>query len=196
MHKAAKSVVAGWLRDAAKNKGPDGQASFRNILWEPANDAHLGVYEEYPVVRYREDHQRRVDEIYVGKSSIGYTGQWRHRGYMVPPTYEKCVELGMIPSVIFDILVTGNWETYFAVEIIHKNPISHEKIEKLKKINIPVISFSASWVLAQIGKPVDPKYDIVHLPRHYTDRESETEWLGDGHPPYWLCESIKKTRVY
>lgn len=67
------------------------------------------------------------------------------------PTYEECKELyGLKPVAIIDIVIPRKGSPEYAIEICHKNPVSPEKIELLKKAGVQYLyEVKASWILSQ-----------------------------------------------
>jgi hypothetical protein len=79
------------------------------------------------------------------------------------PTYKECVEVhNCKPIAIIDIVCTHKGCNYIAVEVVHKSPISQEKLKKLEKCQIQkVIEIDAYWILSQIEKPKELKYRVL-----------------------------------
>lgn len=74
-----------------------------------------------------------------------------------PPSYARCLELALLPIVIFDVVIVRNGYPNAALEIIHTSDLTPTKEHYLRRIQkeatIDVIGVSADWVLQQTGIP-------------------------------------------
>lgn len=144
MHRMAKSVVSGWLKDA--ECWPD-YAKFGPFSWRSG-----GIYEEYPVCRYAPSFAESIS--HMDHDEWSSQGAWDERGFKTPPSYEICCLLGMSPVVIYDIVALHKGAVAFAIEIVHRNDLDKKKLAKLKALPyVPVYRVSAEWVMHQIGIP-------------------------------------------
>lgn len=75
------------------------------------------------------------------------------------PTYEELKVAGTPPSVIVDVVKTHNGHIQSAFEVVHKHPVTPEKLRRLQALTaaapVPfdVWTVSADWVLGQVGVP-------------------------------------------
>jgi hypothetical protein len=141
-HKAAKAVVAGWLRDAARSAGDDMYVD--NLLgfngWRVNRPAPTwGVWEEYPVL----------------SNGHGICPVWDESGYgdERPPTVSELAAEGRFPTAVFDIAVQHKGVVIWAIEIEHKNPLSSQKVRRLIPHNLNLLALPSQWVLGQVGLP-------------------------------------------
>ena len=156
-HRAAKSVLVGWLRTAAERAGGyDAWATMAGFGWRVNRSGpHFGVWEEYPAVvtRYGCDGITTVwDEIGDLLGAIGddcLVSPWRD----APPTYASLIAQRTPPACIMDVAVQEKGAVVAAFEIVHKSPPSWEKIYFLQAHGVAVFVLPARWVLGQIAEP-------------------------------------------
>ena len=75
-------------------------------------------------------------------------------------TLNECVNLFQsYPIAIIDIVCPHKGRPYIGIEICHKNPVSLEKIDKLRKFGVDnLIEIDADWILNQTKIPSQLKY--------------------------------------
>jgi hypothetical protein len=70
------------------------------------------------------------------------------------PTYEECVERNLYPIAVIDIVLPYKGCIGYCIEICHTNPVSNEKVDKLKKAGVRnLIEIDADWILNQTSIP-------------------------------------------
>ena len=144
-HKCAKEVVKEWL-DTKGEIPTNCEVNDRPFILGSHRNNRDGVWLEYPV-GYYEEHGDSVhtlfDEAWSGDI------EWNS-----VPTYQQCMEKKFNVVGILDIAVQHKGNIYQGIEICHKNPVSDEKVEKLRKLGISdLVEIDADWVLSQIGIP-------------------------------------------
>ena len=165
-HELAKQVLAMWLRQSHHNKY-DKSVGFGPFGWRTnRSEPHFGVWIEYPVSQ--------------SGSELESGGVWDENGWSEqlygesetqetrPPTYEECLNLGIIPYVIFDLAIQHKGEIIYGIEIVHKNRISVSKIDKIKTLvarnpNFEVWATSATYIMHQVGVPKNPKEGFIFI---------------------------------
>jgi hypothetical protein len=168
-HKAAKSVLAGWLREPIL--AGQGDYLLNGDRPNRYTSKGCGVHEEYPI-------------CLAGGSLQGANYCWDELGWQLNeenglgrkelvgetlsdiPTYRQCIKLGMSPIVIFDVMTLCKGEASNAYEVVHKNPVSAEKKKRLQQIFkvsriLKVHVIDAEWILSQVRTPSDLKTQII-----------------------------------
>jgi hypothetical protein len=145
-HLFAKRLVIQWLRDQARPVRLEADGDTLLIDLSPvraltsASDPYRGVYEEYPV-------------CLTASGTTTIHQPWQ--GGI--PTYEELVARGQRPAYIFDIAVAHLGQIKYALEIVHRHPVSHTKIHMLRVATYPepfeLYSLDADWVLNQCRPP-------------------------------------------
>jgi hypothetical protein len=76
------------------------------------------------------------------------------------PTYDECVNIyNSYPIAIIDMVCSHKGAPCIGIEICHKNPVSQEKINKLKEIGVhSLIEIDAEWILKQTKRPDKLRY--------------------------------------
>lgn len=145
-HKAAKEILAGWLRDQAVNHAnPDSEwACLPPVSWR-SNRTNGGVWIEYPVCPCGAGYNPVWDE-YDGDPEEPEFGD-------APPTYERCIEMGLVPEYVLDIALQHKGVVCTAIEVVWRHPTPLSKRLDLEHRGIEVIEVSAYWILSQLGKP-------------------------------------------
>lgn len=149
-HKFAKAVLAEWLRSSIRESGDWLELAPFQARTNRGGPFY-GVFEEYPVCL---DNQNRIvgcapvwDEELSGGAEL----------VPLPPTYDECLTKGLLPLVIFDIFVIHKGAPGFAIEVVHRNPISDAKAQFLRRIRAEfpflIYTVEADWVLSQIKRP-------------------------------------------
>lgn len=142
-HKHAKAILSGWLRDGAVF---DDYTSLAPLSWRVNRGApHFGIWEEYPIAKNGRD--------WIGIWPVWdeYGDDWQER----PPTYAELSDLGMPPSVIFDVAVQHKGSLIFGIEIVHRHGITPRKSRLLREFGpfLQVYTIPAEWIMCQVGKP-------------------------------------------
>lgn len=154
-HRAAKQIMAEWLREAAAEAGHDNYVSFGPLTWRVNRSGpSWGVWTEYPFMPSDDGTDAVWDETGLpGCAGYLQDGPWRKR----PPTFDECIQYyGSAPKWIVDIAVQHKGYIAAVVEIVHKNPPSQAKLHALSGIvsGGEVLVIPARWVLGQVRRPV------------------------------------------
>ena len=151
-HKMAKEVLKKWFEDSEQNDYMTiGDIGFRS-------NRKSGVFLEYPICKYiingNHDNswQHNWDEI-LHEGEEGYWNEY-------VPTYDECInKFNSYPIAIIDMVCSYKGQPYYAIEICNKNPVSQEKINKLKEFGVDnLIEIDADWILNQTKIPSQLKY--------------------------------------
>lgn len=147
-HKYAKQVVKEWLDTEGEIPTNYKKWSRQFILGSHRNNRD-GVWLEYPVGYYEES----GDSVHtLFDETWDECGVWTNNNPV--PTYQQCMEKKFNVVGILDIAVQHKGNIYQGIEICHKNPVSKEKVEKLRELGIcDLVEIDADWVLSQIGIP-------------------------------------------
>jgi hypothetical protein len=139
MHKMAKEVLKKWFEDTYH----DDYMGIGDIRFRSNRES--GIFLEYPICS--DSWETNWDEI---------EGSWNE--YV--PTYDECVNTyNSHPIAIIDVVCSHKGRPYVGIEICHKNPVSQEKINKLKKFGVDnLIEMDAEWILQQTKIPFYLKY--------------------------------------
>jgi len=141
LHKYAKELLYKWLNESE----------------ELLSFSKSNLYMEYPICINEKINTWSYEWWQYNKN----TNNFDNDGYLkYVPTYEECIEMHKcIPIAIIDIVCVHKGLPYIAVEVVHKNKVSDEKLKKLNDIKIQkVIEIDAYWILSQIEKPKQLKY--------------------------------------
>lgn len=150
-HKHAKQILKKWFDDI--NTGECctlGDIYFRHN-WGQSG----GVLLEYPICKFNN-----------GTDSWKYycvdNFEWSENGIIVP-TYQECVNnYNSYPIAIIDVVCCHKGSPKIGIEICHKNPVSQEKIKKLKEFGVEqLIEINADWILNQVKMPSQLKYKTL-----------------------------------
>ena len=176
-HKAAKSVVVGWLRDAcaerwAKDEG-NPWVEVLGLHWRVNRGApHFGVHEEVPVLH----DGTGIDPVWDELSWNATAGRWADncdfdgfgkpigscdiQTFAAPPSYETLKGMNRPPAFIFDIGVQHKGVLCFGIEIVHKHDVSAKKSATMTEVmseigadHLSIIRLPAAWVLGQVRRP-------------------------------------------
>jgi hypothetical protein len=160
-HKAAKAVVAGWLRSAAERDGGyDEYTTCLDLCWRVNRGGpNYGVWEEYPIVHGDKDWGR--------DAHVGILPVWDEHGdaddefAAAPPTYDQLCARKTPPTCILDLAIQHKGMVIHGIEIVHKNPPSLAKMQFLHTTTLEsLLILPAEWVLTQISEP-------RAVPRHF-----------------------------
>lgn len=149
-HKCAKEIFKQWCQSSEWNCRVLTNYSQINkynrytneIRWTPNRIEYAWL--EYPIVvnDTTNSNEELWDEI------------WENSNSNFVPTYEECIERNLYPIAVIDIVLPYKGCIGYCIEICHTNPVSDEKIEKLKKAGIRcLIEIDADWILSQTGIP-------------------------------------------
>ena len=142
-HKMSKEILKKWFEDSGDGMYKTiGDISFRS-------NRKSGIFLEYPICEcnYTNSWNTNWDEI---------TNTWDE--YV--PTYEECINIyKTYPIAIIDLVCSHKGRPSIGIEICHTNPVSQEKINKLKDFGIDnLIEIDADWILNQTKPPTQLKY--------------------------------------
>ena len=165
-HKFAKTVLTNWLRKAAEEVGPDNSAKISPFSWRVNREKpDFGVWEEYPIALSEDNRVRGFwpvwDEdgcVVDGVYNFGLYDRWHSKETQRPPSYDELIRSRLLPAVIFDIAVQHKGNIFYAIEVVHKNDISEQKMKFLRRLSAEgwwgeVYKVSADWILSQVGRP-------------------------------------------
>ncbi|WP_424140279.1 hypothetical protein [Roseomonas chloroacetimidivorans] len=145
MHRAAKEVVAGWLRDVAAEAGYDEYTRLGPLSWRVNRPGpSWGIWLEYPFTDARGGSE-------VWDEEFGDTGDcpWQDA---LPPIVDGKV-LGERVAAVADIAIQHKGCIIWAVEIVHKHPCPIHKRAFYDHHHIGLIEVRASWVMRQTKRP-------------------------------------------
>jgi len=151
-HKMAKEVLKKWFEES-------GDYTFKgigDIKFSPNRTS--GIFLEYPICKNKSYNSwyQNWDEIVCSYDEI--TGEWDE--YV--PTYNQCIKMNVYPIAIIDMVCSSKGQPHIGIEICHKNPVSQEKINKLKEFGVHnLIEIDADWILNQTKIPSELKYKIL-----------------------------------
>jgi len=154
-HKCAKEIFKQWCDSTAWYDPTCGWRCVatnynRYLTWRSnrSQDAWL----EYPIVVNSNINsiQHNWDEIWPNHAE-----ERLFNGFV--PTYAECKEYNLYPTAVIDIVLPHKGSPEYFIEICHTNPVSNEKLEKLKQLKMGddacLIEIDADWILRQTGIP-------------------------------------------
>lgn len=117
-----------------------------------------GLIEQYYKSRYDSDYVCNKDtENALSYNTIRKNTRYpKSSGYWngFVPTYEECKKYNLPIVAVIDVVIIHKYNPRYFIEICHKNPVSDEKIEKLKKLGMTnLIEIDAEWILRQVDRP-------------------------------------------
>lgn len=138
-HAAARTVLLSWLKEKDGHFGP--------FSW------HGSMWEEYPFI-----------EGYLASCLSEIRPNIKMTNPPIP-TYEELAANNIYPIVIADICLIHKGSPFIVIEIVHKNELSEEKINKFKNMQcgfgLQIWRVEAHWILGQVGMPTNfPDYGI------------------------------------
>ena len=180
LHKKAKEVLKEWFDcDVGKYSECIGDISF-------CSNRKSGVWLEYPICELRgttswdtnwdeivadTDFDNYDEKICGKKPEIIQNTYYDHDKNKLEtykcldlqewvPTFDQCVKMyNVYPSAVIDVVCTHKGCPKYAIEICHTNPVSQEKIDKLKVIGVEnLLEIDAYWILKQTKIPSQLKY--------------------------------------
>ena len=151
-HKLAKQILKEWFDNSNDGESCElGDIYFRHNWGE-----YGGVLLEYPICKFNNGtdswNHLVVDNFMGSENCITYQE--------IIPTYQKCVnDYNSYPIAIIDVVCCHKGFPKIGIEICHKNPVSQEKIKKLKEFGVEeLIEIDADWILNQVKMPYQLKY--------------------------------------
>lgn len=161
-HKCAKEIVKEWID--SEETIPTNYERHSSVYELGSDNNNRGeVWLEYPVGYYKENDYNSINILFdeqwdecAGHKMIGEECV-ETNNYPVP-TYQECMGKGFNVVAVLDIAVQRKGCIYQGIEICHKNPVSDEKIKKLKDMGLnSLVEIDADWVLNQVGIPKEIK---------------------------------------
>jgi hypothetical protein len=172
-HKCAKETFKQWCDSVAwSSLDGDGRCVSTNhtdmrgtentISWRSNRSEEAWL--EYPIVVNNDINSIEMnwDETWPGftkkkEDPWEYYDDERYWNNFVP-TYGECKEYNLQPIAVIDIVLPHKGRPAHFIEICHTNPISNEKLEKLKQLGIcdyggHLIEIDAEWILRQTKIP-------------------------------------------
>jgi hypothetical protein len=153
-HRLAKLLLAEWLRDTASN-GYDGGVGVSGSCCVDLDPIHcttnrgkpyFGVLAEYPICLNQQNRFVGLHEVWDEGRVAGPE----------PPSYDKCIDMGLQPFVIFDLAVLHKGAVSDVIEVVHRNGIDETKMQKLRRLRPGIQQIwqvSAEWILCQVEPP-------------------------------------------
>jgi len=169
-HKCAKDIFKQWCDSVEwSSLGGDGRCvstNYRNkyereitVSWRSNRSQEAWL--EYPIVVNSDINSIEMnwDEIWPGFTitECGQVTDDRYASGFVP-TYAECKEYNLQPISVIDIVLPHKGRPLHFIEICHTNPVSNEKLEKLKQLKLcdyggSLIEIDAEWILRQTCIP-------------------------------------------
>jgi hypothetical protein len=152
-HKMAKEVLKEWFY---------GGSNETNLGYIRPN-RKCGVWFEYPIVKNNDYNsiESNWDEILTNPKitdDMSDEDKQKLQDEYVP-TYNECLEIGIYPKRVIDIVLTHKGVPLWFIEICHTNPTSQSKINELKILGVTnLIEIDAEWIMKQTKKPKELKY--------------------------------------
>jgi hypothetical protein len=163
-HKFAKDLLAKWIYDQNKKGG----WSFNTLNKQTKEIKYIGgdanrIFVEYPIVYDINDEKHFNSQNCVWDEFYDYKEKSVIDMYNIctpSPTYDFCVEKKLIPKCIFDVATSEKGIINCLFEVVHKNPISDEKLNIINEIlslsnhgGLTIIEIDADWILSQVKIP-------------------------------------------
>ena len=148
LHKNAKELLKEWLD------------KDNNLLNFQSNETH-GVHVEYPIC-INDKINTWTTRWYLYYSEFNFDVP-DDEYFTYVPTYKEYIEIFKCkPIAIIDLVCTHKGQPHICVEIVHKNKVSDDKAKKLLDAGIDnLYEISAYWVLSQVEKPKEIKYNVL-----------------------------------
>lgn len=141
-HKAAKQVLASWLRNAASSAGFDNYAVFCGLGWRVNRSGKdWGVFEEYPITCSNCNLKH------------GFLYAWDETKWLGIPSYDELIKDRDPPLAILDVAVQEKGRIVYGFEVIHTHRVTPEKAMYLNALQIQVFELDAEWILRQVRRP-------------------------------------------
>jgi hypothetical protein len=154
-HKMAKEVLKQWFY---------GGQCVGDVGCNSPN-RKCGVWLEYPIVKT--DKYNSIDynwdEILtnpkIPKNMSSYSDEYDYLQSEYVPTFKECINLGIYPKRVIDVVLTHKGTPTWFIEICHKNRTTQEKINELKMLGMTnLIEIDARWIMKQTKKPTKLRY--------------------------------------
>ena len=142
MHRAAKEVVAGWLREITP---VDDYCSLPPVHSRPNRSGPMrGIYLEYPIGFNRE-----------GLNPVWDESIWLPGGPIEDycPTVEELSARNIRVACVCDIAILHKGNVFQVIEIVHKHPTPRWKLDFLRRHDVEVIEISAKAVMHMCNRP-------------------------------------------
>lgn len=148
LHECAKKLMCEWLEIG----GFDDLSIECTSKWDGD-----GIMMNYPLVKeaLQEDFSNAVAFNYhMGDDRSGYYSDIPH------PSYNQCVKIGDTPLIMLDIVFVYKGAILFGFQIYHKNPMSENTCNKIKKYfgnstDFAIYEIDAMWILDRTEKPTN-----------------------------------------
>lgn len=149
MHRAAKEVVARWLRASIEVEGKGERVHMGTIVAQPNRGAPFyGVHIEYPIT---------ADGVGVSPvwDEAGWPGCGSFEDYDgTCPTAETLIAAGLRVACVCDIALWHKGWCTDIIEVVHKHPTPKWKIDFLRRVGVQDIwEVKAEWVMRQTARP-------------------------------------------
>lgn len=151
LHKCAKDILKGWIK-------------AEHLLCGNRPD---GVWLEYPLLKKKMTSTYELNSWEENWDELWCVEECVENSYgFIPdfvPTYEECVEkYGVFPVAVIDMVIPWKGKPYIAIEVCYKNPVSQDKILKLKEFGVNyLVEVDATWIMSQIKPPKKIKCKIL-----------------------------------
>ena len=126
-----------------------------------------GVFLEYPICKNIKGNYydgSMIEDTYIDNSWIMNWDEINGGSYdEYIPTYDECInEFNTYPIAIIDVVISHKGSPCCGIEICHTNPVSFDKIQKLKEIGVfNLIEINADWILNQVKIPSELIYKTL-----------------------------------
>jgi hypothetical protein len=156
-HKLAKELLCKWLRNCAKGK-VDEYVSFNILKWRVNRGApDYGVWLEYPILKSDEGivwDEKGLDNPQIKKLNLSEKELYENypkSSQALIPTYEQVKEQ---VSYIADIAIQHKGSIIYLIEVIHRNHLKIDKINKIKLSDFDgiVLTIDADNILNQVNE--------------------------------------------
>lgn len=137
-HLYAKNRLSNWLRGCVCSSERGEACGCRPNRGAP----EYGVFTEYPICLDKNG------EFYPGSLYC-----WDEAGYDTVPSYQKCVDDGLLPVMVCDIVVIHKGIVGAVFEIVCKNCPSEDKTQFFFRMadesSTEIFTVDAGWILKQ-----------------------------------------------
>lgn len=160
-HKCAKEIFKQWCDSESWQSSCGGRCVTTNhgkISWRSNRSEEAWL--EYPIVVNSDINSIEMnwDEMWPGFSinDNQITDEKYWNGFV--PSYAECKKYNLQPISVIDIVLPHKGRPLHFIEICHTNPVSYEKLDKLKQLKIcdyggNLIEIDAEWILRQTKIP-------------------------------------------
>lgn len=168
-HLMAKQVLKGWLEECDDSF----HQKIKNIHFR--SNRKCGVWLEYPFASVKNDTKLTIGsetfEVIAGSS---WETNWDelvcrpdgHFNEEFVPTFEQCKQIGANVIAVIDVVCAHKGCPSYAIEVCHKNPVSKEKLEKIKNSGFrgELYEIDAEWILCQTRRPDNLNWKLLYKP--------------------------------